>query len=502
MKHQLKSPYVIAAVALVAVAAGLWTGYVLTNTAENTVNHSADKTGVKAYILLDDSCDVCNKELNFIVSYLDAEFNFSSVPREYVHTGSKKGFEVYKKLLENNVNRVPVIVFEGNVFTTDFYRAFKEKLGEAQNYIINAGGYYVLLPAWTTRVYDPERPGRKITVHFDANVGRDNVERFFYRIVPDAELKLVEANGSYLLKVEADSNVISILKQIFPLSEVNGNVLKVPYVDVNVAAQKGFLQPVAASIGQVAPNVRVVSTEELDANSPYLAVISTNRPDLLGKVLEGWAQEGNKFVARKAEKPKVELFVMSYCPFGLQAEKAILPVLRLLGDKIDFKLRFVDYAMHGEEEVWENLRQHCIQLKTDLNTLLNYLQCFTEKGDAEQCMEELNIDKNSIQECIDAETEKYGIREALEDKTEWKGPYPPYPVDNALNMKYKIQGSPTLVIEGIVVPTPRNPEGLKDLICSAFIRPPEECKKTLSSKNASPGFGAGFEGDASAGQCG
>ncbi|HIQ10242.1 MAG TPA: hypothetical protein EYH23_01865, partial [Euryarchaeota archaeon] len=63
MKHQLKSPYVIAAVALVAVAAGLWTGYVLTNTAENTVNNVADKTGVKAFILLDDSCDVCNKEL-------------------------------------------------------------------------------------------------------------------------------------------------------------------------------------------------------------------------------------------------------------------------------------------------------------------------------------------------------------------------------------------------------------------------------------------------------
>ncbi|HEY9704050.1 MAG TPA: hypothetical protein V6C58_16490, partial [Allocoleopsis sp.] len=34
----------------------------------------------------------------------------------------------------------------------------------------------------------------------------------------------------------------------------------------------------------------------------------------------------------KTDKPTVELFVMSHCPFGTQAEKGMLPALRALGD--------------------------------------------------------------------------------------------------------------------------------------------------------------------------
>ncbi|NTW30777.1 MAG: hypothetical protein HGA33_05845, partial [Candidatus Moranbacteria bacterium] len=48
----------------------------------------------------------------------------------------------------------------------------------------------------------------------------------------------------------------------------------------------------------------------------------------------------------KTAKPVVKLFVMSYCPYGTQIEKGILPVLETLGDKIDFTLEFVSYAMH------------------------------------------------------------------------------------------------------------------------------------------------------------
>jgi len=56
----------------------------------------------------------------------------------------------------------------------------------------------------------------------------------------------------------------------------------------------------------------------------------------------------------KNDKPVVELFVMSYCPYGTQIEKGILPVLETLGNKIDFQLKFVDYAMHEKKELDEN----------------------------------------------------------------------------------------------------------------------------------------------------
>ena len=63
----------------------------------------------------------------------------------------------------------------------------------------------------------------------------------------------------------------------------------------------------------------------------------------------------------KADKPKVELFVMSHCPYGTQAEKGMIPVVELLKDKISFEVKFVDYAMHGKKELDEQLRQYCIQ---------------------------------------------------------------------------------------------------------------------------------------------
>jgi len=65
-------------------------------------------------------------------------------------------------------------------------------------------------------------------------------------------------------------------------------------------------------------------------------------------------------VTNKTDKPEVELFVMSYCPYGTQMEKGILPAFDTLGDTVDAELKFVDYAMHGEKEVKENLRQYCI----------------------------------------------------------------------------------------------------------------------------------------------
>jgi len=56
-------------------------------------------------------------------------------------------------------------------------------------------------------------------------------------------------------------------------------------------------------------------------------------------------------VEKKSDKPEVELFVMSYCPYGLQMERGILPVVEKLGDKIDFKIKFCDYAMHEKQEI-------------------------------------------------------------------------------------------------------------------------------------------------------
>ncbi|MEK7067510.1 MAG: hypothetical protein AAB956_00760, partial [Patescibacteria group bacterium] len=72
-----------------------------------------------------------------------------------------------------------------------------------------------------------------------------------------------------------------------------------------------------------------------------------------------------------------------------------------------------------------------------------------------------------------------------------------YQADNA---KYGIQGSPSLVINGVSVQAARDPQSLLTLICSGFNNPPSECQQELSASAPSPGFGEGT-GSASASQC-
>jgi len=203
-------------------------------------------------------------------------------------------------------------------------------------------------------------------------------------------------------------------------------------------------------------------------------------------------QAGNEEKAvPKTDKPKVELFVMSHCPFGLQMEKGIIPVISLLKDKIDFELKFVYYAMHGEKEVREQLNQYCIQ-KEQKAKLIPYLTCFIEAGDSEKCLTNVSIDRNKLSQCVNKTDADFKIIENLNDKSKWlNGRFPEFSIYKSDNDKYNVAGSPTLVINGVEVSTARNPQALLNKICDAFTSKPGECSTTLATSNPSAGFGWG-----------
>lgn len=208
-------------------------------------------------------------------------------------------------------------------------------------------------------------------------------------------------------------------------------------------------------------------------------------------------QTGNQLV--KSDKPTAELFVMSYCPYGLQMEKAYLPVMELLSKKADMSIRFVYYAMHGKKETDENTRQFCIQ-KEQNDKLLAYMKCFTGKDDSAACLQTAGINQTKLNACVNATDKQYGITEKYNDKSTWlSGAYPLYPVDQDLNEKYGVGGSPTLIVNGVEMDVSRNAEAVKTAICAAFNNPPEECNTTLSAQSYTAGFGydAGTATDAS-----
>lgn len=204
----------------------------------------------------------------------------------------------------------------------------------------------------------------------------------------------------------------------------------------------------------------------------------------------------------KLEKPVVELFVMSHCPYGTQTEKGILPVAQLLGDKIDFTVKFCDYAMHGKTELDEELLQYCIQEEQG-SKYLSYLECFLGAGETDECLTEVDVDIDALDSCINEMDEEYSITKMYEDKSTWRsGQFPVFPIYQDEVTEYGIRGSPGLAVNGLKINSfGRSPAALLDIICLGFNDVPEECNQSLDSANPGPGFG--YEGSgAGSGSCG
>src|SRR4030042_6276821 len=210
-------------------------------------------------------------------------------------------------------------------------------------------------------------------------------------------------------------------------------------------------------------------------------------------LVESSSQTPQQTEVPKADKPTVELYVFTYCPYGLQMEKAMIPAVELLGDKINFKIRQIG-AMHDAQgcsgsacfEKTEAQRQLCIE-KNYPSKFLDYILSFAEdtsigncNGDATCLTSKLNalytklgIDASKINSCMASEGEK--LYNAEVDNSGSKG----------------VSGSPTLIINGVNTQSSRSPEAIKGVICSAFNNVPTECTMTLSTDSASAGFGAG-----------
>ena len=206
----------------------------------------------------------------------------------------------------------------------------------------------------------------------------------------------------------------------------------------------------------------------------------------------------------KSDKPIVEAFVMSHCPYGTQIEKGLIPVMKLLGDKIDAEIKFVYYAMHPTSgEVEEQLTQYCIQEEQN-ELFLDYLTCFLEDSNGQGCIASTGVDTTKLSACYAATDAKFDVIKNLEDKSSWmSGRFPQFNIHKAENDAYDIGGSPTLVINGAKVQAGRDSQSLLNAVCAGFNDAPAECDTDLTSLGSpAPGFGFGTQGGATAAGCG
>ena len=234
-----------------------------------------------------------------------------------------------------------------------------------------------------------------------------------------------------------------------------------------------------------------------------IAEVSKTKTD--GATADAGAEKAPVKEAPKSDRPMVEAFVMSHCPYGTQIEKGLIPVMEALGSKADIKIKFVDYAMHGEKELAEEMLQFCVN-KDQGAKYLPYLKCFLKAGDSAACVQEAGVDQKKVDSCVAKIDKQYKITETFKKgESAWGSSYPPFPIYKGDNTKYGVQGSPTLVINGEQISAGRDSASLAKAICAAFSdgKKPAECDKTFDSTSPAPGFGTGAAsgGSASAG-CG
>ena len=206
-------------------------------------------------------------------------------------------------------------------------------------------------------------------------------------------------------------------------------------------------------------------------------------------------------------KPRIDFFVMAYCPYGNQAEEAIAPVYEALKNDATFAPHYIIYnhynggspsyciangtlcSMHGVQEVHEDEREICVYKSYGIKGWFEFALAMNKNSTPDDSdskwkgvAEPLNMDTAKIQQCVDSE----GVKDLQYEQN----------LDNAVGAS----GSPTLFFNGIMVDrtghisingkvfsVDRNPNGIRNILCKFFEgTKPEGCSTQLNATATAP----------------
>jgi glutaredoxin len=192
-----------------------------------------------------------------------------------------------------------------------------------------------------------------------------------------------------------------------------------------------------------------------------------------------------KKVCREEAKNKLDIFVMSQCPYGVRTVDAMKDVLDAFGkDKkaIDFEINFIGQerdgkltSMHGQAEVDEDLRQLCAQkLYGKGYKFMDYIFCRNKdyrSADWESCAKG-GIQASAIKKCAEGDEGKQLLTASFQKAAD-----------------LGISGSPSWLLNNKYDMNARNPEAIKKAFCEKNDGV-KGCDKALSTKSDAPPAGA------------
>ncbi|MDD2655404.1 MAG: hypothetical protein PHQ80_01920 [Candidatus ainarchaeum sp.] len=201
----------------------------------------------------------------------------------------------------------------------------------------------------------------------------------------------------------------------------------------------------------------------------------------------------------KSDSPQVLMFVMSYCPYGNQAEGGLVPVVEQLADAAEFEPVYIVYvnasrngyecttnngveycSMHGNAELWQDVREKIIFNLYGERKWAEYVGSVNSRcslTDIDTCWltvaNETGVDAAAV--TAEFEANKFEILDGEIEKT----------------TQYGVRSSPTIMINEYTYSGSRTPAAYQATVCEAFNNAPGACGTELSDTGA-----------AAAGDCG
>jgi len=251
----------------------------------------------------------------------------------------------------------------------------------------------------------------------------------------------------------------------------------------------------------------------------------------------------SSFNPPKSAKPQVKFFVMSFCPYGNQAEAGLEPVYQLLKDKVDWQPHYIvsDKKTSCERscpyQVWndeaklscqvgidsgrvksleecrkqyfpysstdECLKKACVGIKEGEWESLHGAQelhqdireiCALKAGSLEEwwkfvSLVNKNCNSQNADSCWEAQAKEAGLEVEKIKTCEKEEANDLLKKEAGEVEKYKASGSPTVFINETLYDGGRAPENYKKAICAAFEKPPKECETVLGSETQVPASG-------------
>ncbi len=276
--------------------------------------------------------------------------------------------------------------------------------------------------------------------------------------------KVIESLNTYLLMEGYDAEVISAEK-------TSGMVV----IDVEI------------STGDQSQEVTFYASND----GKYLFLSAPADMDSLSEEPE---EEETESGYPKSDVPNVKMFVMSFCPYGQQAEDGLGPAMEAIGEFVDFEPHFVLYesygdngpnyclededsgalycSMHGINELNEDMRQAVIwkYYPEKWWDYVNGINADCSSGNVETCWKDAAEAAGLNVADIEAKFEAEKLELAA--------------AEYALCVEYGVRGSPSIFVNDVKYAGARSAESFKTEICSAFNTPPEECGETLEGGTA------------------